>query len=162
MPTDSRLRIESARGSSGELRLTLNGCIDEYADLSVIRSVEEGALVLDLSGVRRINSIGVREWILSMMTIPPEVAVFWERVSVPMVSQLGMIANFHGHSRIRSFYAPYFCSSCRADQARLLSTSEDFRDEAQSPPPQECEHCERVLEFDDVESDYLQAVLQTR
>lgn len=152
------IRVESQESGPAVLRLA--GTIDEHSDLSRLHGLGPGPVVLDLAEVRRINSVGVREWIRAMRAIPEPVEVFWDNVSPAMVTQLGMIANFHGHSRIRSFYAPYYCPACDLEQRYLLSVSADLSDGQPVAPPRECPECTEPLVFDDIEEDYLGALLE--
>ena len=148
------LTIAKTTGAAGETMLSLAGSIDEQADLTPLREVASGALVLDLGGVDRINSVGVREWIRALQAIPEAVTVTWVATSVALVSQLGMIANFHGRSRIRSFYAPYWCAACQAEQRFLLTPA----DVATAAPRFTCPRCAGPLELDELEADYFGGV----
>ena len=148
------LTIAKTSGASTEVTLTLSGSIDEDADLTPIREVCDGQLVLDLGGVERINSVGVGEWIRTLQALPPSVEVTWVATSVALVSQLGMIANFNATSRVRSFYAPYWCPRCDAEQRFLLTPA----DVALGTPQFSCPRCQGPLEFDDIEADYFGAI----
>ncbi len=161
MSATPTLNIAPTTGPGGEIVLKLSGCVDERADLQALQAVEAGAtLVLDLGDIARINSVGVREWIRAMKTIPSNVQVWWDNVSTPMVAQLNMIANFHGHSRIRSFYAPYYCNACDLEQRFLLTMEKDLADGKAVAPAHECTKCGATLEFDDIEEDYLGGLLE--
>ncbi len=154
------LNIAPVAGSGGETVLKLSGCVDESADLQPIKTVAAGTLILDLGEVARINSVGVREWIRAMKTIPDNVQVWWDNVSTAMVAQLNMIANFHGHSRIRSFYAPYYCTDCDLEQRFLLTMDDDLAEGRAVAPAHQCTECGAPLEFDDIEEDYLGGLLE--
>ncbi len=137
--------------------VTVAGVIDETADLAPLQDAT-GPLVLDLGGVSRINSVGVREWIRAMQRIPDDVPVTWERVSTALVTQLNMIANFNGHARIASFFAPYYCEACDEESRALLTV--DALSGKPEAPARTCADCEGPLVFDDIEEDYLSSVLQ--
>jgi hypothetical protein len=156
------IKAESpAEGGRGAIRLTLVGTIDERADLTPLRDLESASrVVLDLGGVTRINSVGVREWIRAMRAIPSSIEVVWERVAPVMVSQIAMIANFHGHSRIESFLAPYFCPECDAEQTFLLTPAEHLADGKAVAPIRDCPECGDPLVFDDIEADYLGGIIE--
>lgn len=143
-----------------ETVLHLVGTVDEHADLSLLSRVEATSLVLDLAGVDRINSVGVREWIRAMKAIPDTVRVTWVRVSPAMVSQLSMIANFHGRARIRSFYAPYFCEACGWEGQILMDPATDLQRDRPTAPEHTCPECGAKAALDDLEEDYFGAVMQ--
>ena len=137
--------------------MTLAGCIDERADLSPIRSVSAGTLVLDLAGVTRINSVGVREWIKAMKGFPSTVSVTWVNVAECLVAQLSMIANFSGPARIATFFAPYFCDDCGHEERHLMTVAEVST--SATAPAQSCGICGAQMAFDDIEEDYLGAII---
>ena len=141
------------------ITLTVTGCIDERSDLSPLLSVSgANTLVLDLAGVERINSVGVRDWIETMRRIPADVAVYWERTAVPMVSQLTMIANFHGHSQIRSIMAPYYCNTCDLEHQILLTVDKALTSPPYAAPSFDCPDCGEPTVFDEMEEDYFASV----
>src|SRR6478672_10370794 len=99
--------IEEANGSS---HIALTGELTENANLGSLLEKLKGSTVFDLSGIRRINSPGVREWInfVNALKIP----FVLQRCSIPFVNQLNMISNFRGQGEVRSVFAPYYCGSC--------------------------------------------------
>src|SRR5207245_6922139 len=101
------LRIDRKPGGDAT-RVCLSGEITEEARFDELGPVDS-RVVFDLSGIRRINSSGVREWIQFMRSIPTSAKVTFERCPPPVVVQASMIANFLGAGRIVSFLAPYFC-----------------------------------------------------
>ncbi len=151
------LGIQTKSDIDGTRHLILAGDIDEHAQLKPITELESGTLILDLAGVERINSIGVREWINTMKLISDSVDVWWERVSPAMVMQLNMIANFNGRAKMRSIYAPYYCPRCDSEH-RFLVQIADLDAEQPVAPKFSCPQCEQNLEFDDIEVDYFGAL----
>lgn len=155
------IQVAKPEGEPGVYRLTLLGTIDERADLTPLRNLAPASrVVLDLGGVTRINSVGVREWIRAMRAIPSSIEVVWERVAPVMVSQIAMIANFHGHSAIRSFLAPYYCPECDSEHTFLLTPNDHLADGKPVAPIRECPECGEPLVFDDIEADYLGGILE--
>lgn len=142
------------------VRLALSGPIDEWADLTPITKYQSGHLVLDLGQINRINSVGVQAWIKTMKSIPDNVSVTWEHVSTAMVMQLNMIANFRGNSEVRSFFAPYYCEKCDQEHRFLLTVEGDLKHKKPVAPKFDCPHCKKPLDFDDVEEDYMGALLE--
>jgi anti-anti-sigma regulatory factor len=135
-------------------RVAISGEFTENANFSELLGAQTPAIVLDLSGVRRINSCGVREWVHLVEALKHSGrSVELERCSVPFVAQLNMIVNFSGGARVRSFYAPYLCPNCNTEHAELCEMPD-------SAPPtvrefSKCPSCGSVSEFDDIPYAYL-------
>jgi hypothetical protein len=90
-------------------RISLVGRIDENADLNALAAEIpwEGATV-DLSGLTRINSIGVREWMDFVSSLAPR-PVRLERCAPVFVEQLNAIANFTGQATLVSVMSAFEC-----------------------------------------------------
>lgn len=146
------------RCDDGVTRIALSGEITEEARFDELGPIE-GAVVLDLAGIRRINSCGVREWIRFVRQVPPGTRVAYERCSPAIVTQANMIANFLGDGRVRSFVAPYYCETCDRAVEVLLDVERDFPERRPAAPERRCEACHGPLAFDDVEESYLAFVL---
>jgi len=155
--TNLQIAIEQR---DGDVRLALSGAIDEQADLSPITKYESGHMVLDLGQIKRINSVGVQAWIKTMKSIPNDVEVTWENVSTAMVMQLNMITNFSGKCQVRSFFAPYYCTQCDTEHRFLLTVDGDLEHKQPVAPQFNCPDCTTRLDFDDVEEDYMGALLE--
>lgn len=135
-------------------RVALDGEITEESDLGDLGPLKS-RVIFDLGGVKRINSCGVREWILFVNRVPPDRELYFERCSPAMIVQTNMIANFLRGGKIVSFSAPYYCEKCAQPREILLDVDRDFPDRKPSAPQRTCEKCGDVLVFDDVEESYL-------
>lgn len=145
--------IESLR-EPGRMVFRLHGVVDEFADLSALTHGDLPELELDLHDVRRINSFGVRAWIEVMRQIPREVRVRFCKCSPPVVEQCNMVTAFSGHAEIVSFYAPMICEPCD-EQLDILVDSESCRARGNTLPRTPCPSCQRDMEIDDLEEQYL-------
>src|SRR5579862_9294898 len=105
-----RSQVEQRNGLTW---IALGGHLNEAADLSPITKLP-GPLIIDLSGLDRINSLGVRDWMRFIRTCETEgIDLTFERCSPTIVGQISMITNFMGtRSRIASVEVPYLCTSC--------------------------------------------------
>jgi anti-anti-sigma regulatory factor len=140
----------------GFTTVEFTGEIDENADFSELRRALRGSVVFRLSGVRRINSCGVREWVNFVRDLPSVTELVFSHCSPAIVTQLNMIYNFRGSAAVRSFYAPYVCDHCNREEERLLDVDSHFASGNVGEPPQFlCERCEAPLEFDDLPERYL-------
>ncbi|MFO0591981.1 MAG: serine/threonine-protein kinase [Polyangiaceae bacterium] len=122
---------------------TLSGRINESFDGNEIgRTIAESKrVVLDLAGVERVTSYGVREWI-AMMGACKQTELWLARCAEPIVAQLSMIPGFAGHARVASLVLSYRCSQCDASSVRLVDLETDAAELlAGAPAPGTCEHC---------------------
>jgi hypothetical protein len=106
---------------------------------------------MDLGGVTRINSCGVREWINFIERLKPGRLVF-ERCSVPFVNQLNLISNFSGGARIASVYTPYFCDTCDEERTHLVNLEQGVN---QIEETRSCPVCSQPMVFDDLPDQFL-------
>lgn len=144
-------------------RLYLSGEITERTDFEALtRALESApATELDLREVSRVNSSGVREWVLflsraralrrrlTLAACPPE-----------FVHQLNMIAGFAQGCSVRSVLAPFACENakCRAEQLVEVELAGDPVAAVQRP--RACGKCGGALRFDDLEEAYFAFALE--
>ncbi|MBI1947885.1 MAG: hypothetical protein HYS27_19500 [Deltaproteobacteria bacterium] len=135
----------------GEGRLvTVRGAITEATDFTAALSAGPKRVTVELSGVDRVNSFGVRGWIRFVKALSDAgVACTLDGVSVAMVRQMNMIPQARGGAAVRTIYAPYYCEQCDDERALTLAAG------ATSAPEQAtCPSCGGVMEFDDVQATY--------
>lgn len=156
-----RFQIERVSGP-GPVVLELRGSIDEHSDLTPLYQTKQPFLVLVLRDIVRVNSVGVKNWIKAIDRIDESSDVVLAECSLAIVAQINMVKNFAGRARIRSFFAPYYCSSCDTEFRFLYDVDHDFGPAPYQAPAVDCPRCKRPLLFDDIEADYLQVVAIAR
>ncbi|MCA9666096.1 MAG: serine/threonine protein kinase [Myxococcales bacterium] len=124
--------------------LQLEGDIGEQCDFAPVFEWD-GDTRVDLSQVRRINSMGVRNWVAAARERPVGSRMSFERCAVSWVRQLGMLPELVDVGPILSLQVPYFCEACQRERtvvatARTLSVA--------SPPQQSCSSCGEPMDFD--------------
>ncbi len=155
--TASVLFQKEAQGES--TLITILGEIDATCVLEGLFEAPTRRITVDLHGVRRINSCGIREWMKAIESIPPDTEVEFIRCARPMVKQFNQVANFGGHGRVVSFFAPYYCQACDLEEEVLLSVPRHLDDlSACRAPDFRCENCGGPLAFDDLEERYFSFV----
>lgn len=128
----------------------VHGAITEASDFTVALASCPARAVVDLAGVDRVNSYGVREWIRFLKALAQAgVDVTLEGVSVPMVRQMNMIPQVRAGARVGAVHAPYYCPACDDERAVRL----DARTRS-APPAPPCPTCGAAMDFDDVEDGY--------
>ena len=140
--------------SDGSLLIALAGTIDEDADFTRVFPNYRGTVVLDLSGVRRLNSIGVHRWIKEFSRYTEQHVVQVKACSYPVVLQANCIANFFGKASVLSCLAPYFCPSCNANQMVEVTRPELGNGDG-APPEKTCVTCSSSMEFDELDHYFL-------
>ncbi len=148
---DSRFCIEE-NGKLNEKTIKLTGVIDEFADLSFFSRLT-GRNEINLSGVRRINSFGVRIWMDAVRKVAEDVELTFVDISPPLVEQLNMIQGFMGKGVIESFQVPLICTECEYEESVTCPTAGFTKEK--SIYGRKCPECMHPMELDDLEEQYL-------
>ncbi len=160
-PAPPKLTIEKF-ADGGIACLKFNGTIDEsFEGKKIARSIEAQTLVLDLGGVKKISSFGIREWVDFVATAVKQVKqTILIECAPKVVDQLNMVANFAGGGRVFSFYAPFRCDYCDTEQRVLLEISKDFEAiKAMKLADRPCPSCKESMYFDEDGSTYFSYIL---
>jgi anti-anti-sigma regulatory factor len=160
-PGPPKLRARTARGSDW-LGLRLDGIIDEHNRLDEIASAlptapSDTTLVIDLGGVSRLNSVGVRDWVLALRRLHARFPSIRLIDCTPAVmNEVNFVRNFAEGALIASFQAPTFCTRCSREGSAMIPVfgAQDGR-RLERLPSFACERndCENAL--DDDEGSYL-------
>jgi hypothetical protein len=137
-------------GATTHVQLT--GPIDEEANFaSLVQELTSCSQIrLNVAGVTRINSCGVREWIRFMRVLPATSRIEIESCTPVIVSQLNMINNFAGSAKVLSVQAPYVCDACGAQESVVV----DVSSAAVPQLPEVTCSCGEKMQFDDLEDSY--------
>jgi hypothetical protein len=148
---EAKLKIDKATdGNITALKFT--GIIDEqFHGKSVASTIKGGTLVLDMADIVRISSFGIREWVDFMNHVGEKCPqILFIELAPKVVDQFNMVANFGGHGKILSFYAPYRCDYCDDDRKKLLQFDRDADAiKALKPPETPCPTCGNPEYFDE-------------
>lgn len=132
----------------------LTGSIDEHSSLEKVfaqlAKTRDDPLVVNLQGVLRINSIGVRRWIPLMAALAKSRRVTVSALSYPLVMQANMLVNLMAGAKVVSCMAPYFCGMCQANRMVLVAAHEVRRNEP--APSRGCPECGQPMEFDELDN----------
>lgn len=163
---DTLVRIRPAATSSthslrehraGELTVvSIQGRLTESFPGQTLGKRLSGVVALELGGVERITSFGVRAWLEMLSEASSGLSrLYLARCSEPVVSQLNMIRSFSGGGMVVSFYAPYQCTACKQSFERLLDCERDAAPlQAGRAPAATCPHCQGEGVFDDEPASY--------
>jgi anti-anti-sigma regulatory factor len=143
--------------------LKFSGTIDEsFEGKKIARSVQADTLVLDLGGVKKISSFGIREWVdFATTAVKQAKQVILIECAPKVVDQLNMVANFAGGGRVFSFYAPFRCDYCDSEQRALLEVAKDFEAiKSLKLGDRPCPSCKESMYFDEDGSTFFSYILQ--
>ncbi len=148
-------------GSPQEPVVTFMGVVDENCDFDEIPISNAPSLTFDLSGVRLVNSLGIRAWVTWMKKLAGRAFVF-RRCSKPIIDQINALDGFLPRASIvESFYVPYHCAICEHSDIVLFRKGIEFEKGTadrpklvESPERIECHRCRGVMEMDVIESKY--------
>jgi len=128
------------------------GTIDEsFEGKKLGATASAGTLVLDLGGVKKISSFGIREWVDFVTTAARHAhSLILIECTPKVIDQLNMVANFAGGGRVFSFYAPFRCDYCDAEHRVLLQVDRDFEAiKAMKLAERPCLSCKEAMYFDE-------------
>jgi hypothetical protein len=131
--------------------LALRGEIDETSDLRRVFH-RSGRVHLDLAGISRINSIGIRAWLDGLRARSPDLDLVLESCSLAVMNQINMLPALVEGLRVVSLYAPYVCEICERDVLVWLRVEEDLS--GPLPPARHCPSCGEELHFDGIRDEF--------
>lgn len=138
--------------------VSINGMVDENADFTPLLKMNSGILFLDLKNVNRINSSGVRRWVLALEKLR-DVELHYINCSFSVVDQLSMVPEFiTKKSFVESFDARYVCENCNASYTFTLVVGYDIEPgltKYVDGPDRFCPTCKQKMEFDHNPDSYL-------
>jgi serine/threonine protein kinase len=139
-------------GSAALVRLA--GPIDERfrgLDAPAVQS-----LVIDVSGLTRITSFGVRQWLIAMEAIPRTVELVGFVGCPPFfIDQLNMVLNFCGRGRVLTALAPCACKACGAESNVLVDVlTHGARLATELATDEGCPRCGGALALSEVAESY--------
>jgi anti-anti-sigma regulatory factor len=150
---NSKIEIEEV-GSVFIVRL--KGQITEDSALLEVLAQSQGReVIVDSSGLTRINSCGVRDWVRWVKGLEERSNhMSFIRCSPVVVAQLNMISNFAGAGNVLSIQAPFLCTECSEEKFIVLES----RDLAASSalPEVSCTSCGAIMEFDEIPESYFE------
>jgi len=120
------------------------GFLDEYADFDAILSRSE-PLVLNMEGVLRINSVGIRNFLKFLNAWGPK-SLEYQKCTADFIDQLNMIPAIGGINKqavVSSLYVPLECDSCDKELEQLsdIKPYKDAIEKNQELPHVKCPEC---------------------
>ncbi|MBA3392484.1 MAG: hypothetical protein H0T89_07570 [Deltaproteobacteria bacterium] len=161
IPAVPKLTIEKF-ADAGIACLKFVGTIDEAFEGKKLGTSTAGdVLVVDLGGVKKISSFGIREWVDFIGTASKQVrSVILIECAPKVVDQLNMVANFAGTGQVFSFYAPFRCDYCDSEHRVLLQLDRDHAAiKSMKLADRPCPTCKDSMYFDEDGATFFSYVL---
>lgn len=153
VPAEGAPKLAIEKFADGTIAcLKFSGTIDESFDGKKLGATAGcDTLVLDLGGVKKISSFGIREWVDFVTTAGKQVrSMILIECTPKVVDQLNMVANFTGGGRVFSFYAPFKCDYCDSEHRVLLQVDKDFETiKTMKLAERPCPSCKEGMYFDE-------------
>jgi anti-anti-sigma regulatory factor len=141
--------IVETRQDQGLTHVVLRGAIDEHAPIQRLADIPGPRIVIDMSGVDRMNSLGINRWLPALQKLSTKFPTTVVRLSYAVARQAANLTNLFASASIESTLAPYYCPGCNATPA-LEITREEYT-KTNRPPERVCSTCGGALQFDELE-----------
>ncbi len=146
--------------AKGNIEAGIEGTLSNVPDLATSLKI-----ILDLSGIGGINSLGTIEWSRGLAKILTTFEVELWNCPVAFVDYCNFFPNITGplnaprRANVVSFEVPYFCESCNFQQCEIF-TAERARVDRRMPKVA-CRKCSQGLEPEVNSEDYLSFLFRT-
>lgn len=158
------LKVE-VYSDSTEAMVSMTGVLDEKASLKNIQLGEPRVIIFELSGLRLLNSSGIRtwvHWIRELEAKSPRPIVLFRKCTKPFIDQVNAISGFLPQgATVESFFVPYYCENCGQTQSELFVVGKQFSRATadsemvvNSPKAIHCLACGEKMEMDVMPAKY--------
>lgn len=124
--------------TTGEIVVAFEGEITAHVSFETL-SLRGRRVILDLAGVRRLNSQGVHQLLEFLQRVAESAPVEVERCSPAVILQLGMLPTMAALVSVRSLFVPLECARCSHEGDVLLEVPPSGRRPA--VPETSCPEC---------------------
>ena len=147
-----RATVEQA-GDTSVVKLA--GYLDEHNNLGkLVSEIPAGTAEIDLGGVERINSVGIRDWVNWLAALDANgTRTVLVACSPAIVAQINLVKNFADNGAVNSFQVPYHCRECDEEKVILVETAE-MSEPGAEPPTCPCASCGRAMDVDEMPESY--------
>ena len=132
-----------------EVAIVVAGSLDETSVMSP-PDIRGRRVVIDAGEVQKVNSLGVRGWIVLMEQLSAQSTdIVIQRLPAVLVTQASMISTFLGSARVHSFMTPWICMNCDNRLEQLHGGTDPV------PEAVACPKCGSAMELDWDRDSYL-------
>lgn len=103
------LKVVTEPDGEDGVMISFQGSLTESSELDGLVVPSGKKLSFDLSGLKSINSIGIRQFMQLMDQIKDCPEIYFHRCTKPFVDQINLVHNFlPPHAKVKSFFVPYY------------------------------------------------------
>jgi len=135
---------------AGKTIVSFVGDLTEATEFGELPTLLSGKVEFDVSGIRYINSTGLRSWVYFLEALHNVEEYAFTRISPPFSRQVSMIPGMLGRGKILSQFVPYFCEECKEETVRLREVSDDSKMSEMARHDFKCSICGVKLVLDDI------------
>jgi anti-anti-sigma regulatory factor len=154
-------RIEAEIGT-GPVVIRPHGLINEDLNFGTVLEfidtlkTKPTQIIFDMSSVSRINSCGVREWLLFLQRMQSRFKISFSRANEVFIEVASSVPSVFGKpiAPVGQIEAPFFCARCSRRLLTYLDTGEAIRGGQVVIAAQKCPQCGGELEFDGLQEEY--------
>lgn len=152
-------KLEVKMNKAGDqLSIHMNGIIDEDVDFTQFNLSGNQKIQLDLSGIRSINSCGIREWIKWIGTASGA-AIVYDQCPKVIVDQINMVDGFlPSNAKVNSFFVPYYNDESGSEKNILFRYGTEYKEGSVQPPGEVKDDQGQAMEMDVIESKYFKFI----
>jgi hypothetical protein len=144
--------------AGGKLNVKMMGTIDEDVDFSTFPLAGNQQIEIEMSGLKSINSCGIREWIKWMGDAGGAQITFSHCPKV-IVDQINMVDGFlPATGKVTSFYVPYYNDDSGSEKNVLFQYGKEFTDSSVQAPASVKDDEGNEMEMDVIESKYFKFI----
>lgn len=141
-----------------DVQISIGGVIDEDVDFSQLEVTGAEIISVDFSGVRSINSCGIREWMKWIGSMNTAKVTYLKCPKV-IIDQINMVDGFlPSNGRVESFYVPYFNEASGFEKNVLFRYGTEFKEKSITPPAQVVDDQGLPMEMDVLETKYFRFI----
>lgn len=146
----SELAFWEVSEKAGKTIVSFVGDLTEATEFGELPTLLSGKVEFDVSGIRYINSTGLRSWVYFLEALHNVEEYAFTRISPPFSRQVSMIPGMLGRGKILSQFVPYFCEECKEETVRLREVSDDSKMSEMARHDFKCSICGVKLVLDDI------------
>jgi len=122
--------------------------MDEFMDLLPLKESPHSHLVLNLNGIYRINSMGIKKWVETLRELLAEgKKITYVECSEVVVEMCNISLAFVMGVEIHSFEVTLGCENCEVYVSKIFTREEVEPDLV--PPEIPCPECGRIMELEE-------------
>ncbi len=130
--------------------IALEGDLNEELRITspkILETLTGDSIVFDLAGIRAINSIGVKYWLILMEELSKRTSLQFRACPVAFTSMASMVHGVLGGGKVESVLLPYTCENCGKTKDSLEDMAKLAAQELPESLP--CPNCAKAMVLDD-------------